>query len=98
MKYNIIYLGSKEMEFSSLVIIYIHYYYETINDVYFYKRSDMERGKKILENNDSVYLSEYLSGMLYEPRGNEKELIPSYIIRPLDELKNIVLRKILNKI
>lgn len=98
MKCNIIYLGSKEMEFSSLDKIYIHYYYDTINDEYFYKRSDMDRGKKILENNDSVYLSEYSSGMLYEPRGNEKELIPNYIIRPLDELKNIVLRKILNKI
>lgn len=86
------------MRFSSLDIIYIHYYYDSINDEYFYKRTDMDRGMKIHTNNDSTFISEYLSGMLYEPRGNEKVLILGNMIRPLDELKNIVMTKILNNI
>ncbi len=86
------------MKFSTLDILYTNYYYDTIKNAYFCKRRDMSRGIEIHSNDDSTFISEYLTGMLYEPRGNEKILIHNDMIRPLDELENIVFKKILESI
>jgi hypothetical protein len=95
----IIYLGTTEMKLTySDVYVNVNYYYATNNNAYYYKRSDLSRGEELHNNGgDSTFISEYLTGMLYEPRGNEKILLP-VMIHPLDELKNIVFKKILESI